>query len=174
MEQLIADVLERDDVIGNDFRVYLRGLGLPADEEPLDREGPDLARLYRLVDHPQGQQVGDVADDDAADGQHPPLREGPDDEDHGRPQQQPEKEAEILDEAQLLLADLEEHPVGQGRVGLDVADHHQLHVQQLIYVLADLVGHRTHHAGQLLLNAGVDGVADELGQAAPAADPRAP
>ena len=48
-----------------------------------------------------------------------------------------------------------------------MADHHQLHVHQLVDVLAYLLGHRTDHAGQLLLDAGVDGVADELRQAAP-------
>src|ERR1035437_2532449 len=83
----------------------------------------------------------------------------------GTPSSSPKKKPKFWMKRSSFLPTSRNIRLARVRVGLDVADHHQLHVQQLIYVLADLVGHRTHHAGQLLLDAGVDGVADELGQA---------
>ena len=69
----------------------------------------------------------------------------------------------------------QEDLVRERRLGLDVADHHQLDVEQLVDVLADLVGDLADDVGQLLLNAGVDRLADprRAGRSR-AADARAP
>ena len=131
-------------------------------------ERPDPPRPHRLEDHADAEQVRRVADQHAGDRQHPPLgqhvlgQEGRRDA-----EQEAEEEAEVDDEAQLLAADLEEDPVGQRRVGLEAADHHQLDVDQVVGVGADFVGDRAHDLRQLLLDAGVDGGAHARRQVVP-------
>ena len=128
---------------------------------------PDLPRLGRLEDHPEGEPVRDVADDHAADREHPPVRQGVGDEDERDAEEEPEEEAEVDDEAQLPLPDLEEDPVPELGVLLDCADHHQLHVEELVDVGADLVGDLVDDVGELLLDPRVDGVAHPLGDVVP-------
>ena len=103
VQQLVADVAEGHDVVGDDLRVDLGDLRLAAQEQALELERPDLPRLDRLEDHPDAEPVGHVADDHAADRQHPPLvgsslgHEG-----HRDAEQEAEEEAEVDDEPQLL------------------------------------------------------------------------
>ena len=50
---------------------------------------------------------------------------------------------------------------------LEVVDHHDLRVEQLVDVLADLVGHRAYDARQLGLHPGDHGLARARRQVAP-------
>ena len=118
--------------------------------------GPILPRLDRLEDHQHPRAVRRPADDHAADRQHPPVGQRGDDEDHRDPEQEAEEEAEVDHQPQLPAADVLEDPVGELRMRLDVADHHQLHVEELIDVVGDLVG---------------DDLLDDLGQLLPGRGP---
>ena len=128
-----------------------------------------LPWLHRLEDHVDREQVRHPADDHAADGQHPPVREREGDPDDGNPEQQPEDEAEVDDQAQLPLADVAKHAVRQLGPLLHLADDHQLHVEELVDVVADLGGDLAHDVRQLLLHPGVDRLADPRRQVVPEA-----
>ena len=122
------------------------------------RSASETPRAHRLEDHPDPQQVGRVADQHPGDRQHPPLGEHEHGEEGRRDaEREAEEEAEVDDEAQLPVADLEEDPVGQLRLGLDPVDHHQLQVDELVEVGADLIGDRADDLRQLLLDPGVHG-----------------
>ena len=156
VEQEVADVLERDHVVGDDPRVDVGDLVLPAQEQAVQLERPDPALLDRLEDHVHPEQVGRPPDDHAEDRQQPPpLREVGDDRDRD-PEQEAEQEAEVDHQPQLVLADVPEDPVDQRRVPLEVIDDHQLQVEQLVDVEADVVGDLADDLGELLLDARVD------------------
>ncbi len=78
------------------------------------------------------------------------------DERHRDAEREAEEEAEVGDELELLVADLLEDPVRHLGVLVEVADHHQLDVEDLVGVGADRVGHLADDLGELLLDAGVD------------------
>ena len=46
-EQLVAEVRDRQDLVGDDPRVHVGDLGLAADEQALHPKRPDLARARR-------------------------------------------------------------------------------------------------------------------------------
>jgi hypothetical protein len=75
------------------------------------------------------------------------LRDGLRKEDERHAEQGAEEEPKVDDEPQLLLPDLEVDAVGELRVLFDPADHHQLDVEQLVDVVADLVGDRADDVG---------------------------
>ena len=121
-----------------------------------------------LVDHPEREPVRDVADQDAADRQQPPRMEDDLGEDRRRDaDREAEEEAEVDDEAELLLPDLEEDPVAQLGLLLHPPDHHQLHVEQLLDVVAHLVHDLADERRQLLLHPLVDGLAEPRRQVVP-------
>jgi hypothetical protein len=64
------------------------------------------------------------------------------------PSAKPNAKPKILDEPELALPDVQEHPVGELRV--EPLDHHQLDVDELVDPLADLSGQPSHHLGQLV------------------------
>ncbi len=136
-------------------------------KSPCQRSGPRPPGVGGLVDHPERHPVGDVPDDHAADRQDPPLGEVLGDEDHRDAQEQTDDEAEVLDQPQLLLADIEEYPVGELGPRLDVLDDHELDVEHLVDVLADLLGDGGDELGQLGPHPLVDRLADHLGEAVP-------
>ena len=58
----------------------------------------------------------------------------------GMPSSEPEDEAEGHHQVQLALAEVAEDPHHERRILLEVVDHHDLRVEQLVDVHADLVG----------------------------------
>src|SRR4051794_7778778 len=162
VQELLSDVPEGDDVVGDYLAIDLGYLGLAPDEQAVQLQGADPARLNGLEDHPERDPVRDPADDHAADRQDPPVREGVSEEDERHPEQRPEEEPEVDDEPELLAPDLEVDAIRHLRVLLDVADHHQLDVEQLVDVVADLVGDGPDDVRELLLDPGMDGVPDPL------------
>ena len=75
MQQLLAELGDSQDVVGDDARVNIGDLTLAADEQALPLEGTEAAPLGRLVDHPQRDPVGHVTDDHAEHRQQPPERD---------------------------------------------------------------------------------------------------
>ena len=67
------------------------------------------------------------------------------------------------------LPDVLEDPVGELRVGLDVADHHQLRVEDLVDVVGDLLGDdlARRSPGSCSLDPLVDGLAHPRRQVVP-------
>ena len=118
MQEVLGHVAHRHDVVGDDRRRRRSATsGCRLRKRPWAAERPDLPRADRLEDHPDPEQVGRVADQHTGDRQHPPLGQDVHGEERGRDaEQEPEEEAEVDDEAQLLAAHLEEDPVGQPRV----------------------------------------------------------
>ncbi len=143
----VADVLQRDDVVGDDPGVDLGRLVLAAQEQPVHLDAQDPAGLRRLEDQPHAQGVGDPADDHAEDRKQPPLAEPVVDHRDRDPEAEAEDEAERDHQVELALPEVAEDPHHQRRVPLEVVDDHDLGVEQLVDVLADLVGHRAHDAG---------------------------
>ena len=56
----------------------------------------------------------------------------------GMPSRKPKKKPKLTMNLSSLRPIVEEDPVGELRVLLEVADHHQLDVQQVVDVVADL------------------------------------
>ena len=135
----------------------------------MDRKAPDLPRLDRLEDHLDREQVRHVADDHPADRQQPPEARQQHDGEHGHryAEREAEPEPEVDDEPQLLPAHVLVDAVGQLRVLLELPDHHQLDVEQLVDVLAYLVGDVLHDLGKLLLDPLVHGLAELRREVAP-------
>ncbi len=83
----------------------------------------------------------------------------------GDPEREAEEEAEVLDELELLAAHVEEHAVGEFRI--EALDHHQLHVDELLDVRADLVGQAMNDVREALLHPLLDEPADLRRELAP-------
>src|SRR6185437_3505347 len=126
-----------------------------------------LLREHRLEDHRDADVVDHPADDDAAQGQHPPVRVDLQHAEQHEPDREAEVETEVLHERQLLASHDQEQLVEQLRVRGEVADHHELGVDQLIDVRADLVRDVPDYAGQLLPDPGVHGLLDDRRQVVP-------
>ena len=115
VQQEVADVLERHDVVGDDPRVDVRDLVLAAQEEAVHLERPPLARLDGLEDQVHAEEVRGPADDHAEDRQQPPLVERVVDQGDRDPEQEAEDEPEVDHQPQLALADVAEDPDHQRR-----------------------------------------------------------
>ena len=99
---------------------------------PWTAKRAEAPRLGRLVDHPQRDPVGHVADDHAEDRQQPPEGDEMGERRDRDPEHEAEEEAEVLDELELAAAHVEEHAVGE--LGIEALDHHQLDVDELVDV----------------------------------------
>ena len=156
MHQVLADVADGHDVVGDDLGVDVGNLGLALEEKALDagtgrasaaRTGSKIIRIAEQVGHP--------ADDHAADRQHPPVRENAKViTTTGIPSRSPKKKPKLT-----IRRSSRGRPRGRSRLAssgllLDLADHHQLHVEQLVDVGADLVGDVADDLRQLLLRPG--------------------
>ncbi len=86
--------------------------------------------------------------------EQPPLTEPVVDDGHRDAEREAEDEAEGHHQVELALAEVAEDPHHEGRVLLEVVDHHDLRIEELVDVLTDLVGHGAYDARHLRLHAG--------------------
>src|SRR3954469_11994036 len=128
---------------------------------------PTLPGLARLEDQDDREPVRDPPHHRAEHEQH--QRAADDRRQHRDrdPEQEPEHEAQVHDQLELLVADRLENLVGELWVLLDVLDDHQLHVEEVVDVRAELVGHLVDHLGKLLLYALLDARAHPGREVAP-------
>jgi len=167
MQELVGDVPERDDVLRDHRRVHLRDRVLAAQEEAVEADARDPSRLDGLEDHQDRQPVGDPADDRPAHQQHPGRAEhGGEDRDRNA-EDEAEDRAEVDHQPQLAISDRPEDAVRELRLALELADHHELDVEQVVDVLTDHVREVVDQLRVLALDALVDGLSHLRREVAP-------
>ena len=86
----------------------------------------------------------------------------------GIPSRKPKTKPKLIISRSSALADVLEHAVGELGVGLEVADDHELRVEDLVDVVGDLLGDDLLTiSGSCSLDARVDGLADPRRQVVP-------
>ena len=164
-EELLREVRDGQDLLGDDLGVHVGDLVLPSDEQASPADRTVVPPFGGLVDHPERDPVGHVADDHPEQRQQPPVGHEvgqPGDRD---PEQEAEREAEVTDERQFAPAHVEEHAVGE--LSVEATDHEQLDVDELVDVLADHRGQVADDLGELPVDALPDQILDAVGELGP-------